>query len=501
MPEQPIRTILIVGGGTAGWMSASLMARFLHGKGVDITLVESEEIGIVGVGEATVPIMRQFNEALGLDENDFVAATNGSFKLGIGFRDWGWAGNRFFHGFGDHGAPIEGVSPHHHWLRLHEQGEAGDIDALSLSAAIAARGKFAPPDADSRQLGSEYRYAFHFDAALYARTLRGYAEARGVTRVEGRVGETLLDGESGNVREVRLADGRVLAADLFIDCSGFIGLLIEQALATGYERWDRWLPVDRAVVVPSRRHGPPPSATLSTAKEAGWQWRIPLQHREGNGHVYASAFTSDERARDVLLAGIEGEPLADTRVLRFTTGRRQKFWNRNCVAVGLAGGFMEPLESTSIQLIQTSLFRLTELFPDRGFAPALADEFNRQTINEYERVRDFLILHYSPSQRPEPLWQHVANMRLPDTLAAKIEAWRERAEIPLLEQESYQEPSWVSILLGNGVIPRSFVRTEIDLALLSRVLAERRRQIGRLADSLPGHAAYIQRHCAAREAA
>ncbi|WP_199555209.1 tryptophan halogenase family protein [Sandaracinobacteroides hominis] len=493
MSDHPIAKVLIVGGGTAGWMSAALLARFLKGTDTRITLLESEEIGTVGVGEATVPLLHQFNAALGLNENEFVAATNGSFKLGIGFRDWGHVGNHFFHGFGDHGAAIDGLSPHHHWLAA---GQPFPIDELSLSAAIAARGRFAPPAADSRQLAADYAYAFHFDAALYARYLRTYAENRGVTRIEGRLTSTALDPRTGHVASVTLADGRTLAADLFLDCSGFAGLLIEQALQTGYEDWTHWLPVDRAVVVPTSRAGPPPSATLSTAKEAGWQWRIPLQHREGNGHVYSSAFTTDDRARDVLLAGIAGEPLAETRILRFTTGRRRRFWNRNVVAIGLSGGFLEPLESTSIQLIQTSLFRLTELFPDRNFAPELADRFNRETINEYERVRDFLILHYSPSQRPEPLWRHVANMALPDTLSAKLEAWKAQAEIPLLEQESYREPSWVSILLGNGIVPHTSA-SSADPSLIARTLANRRRDIAHLADSLPLHAAYIRRHCAA----
>lgn len=501
--DAAIRSILIVGGGTAGWMSAAILSRFLDPNRCSITLVESEEIGIVGVGEATVPLMQHFNGVLGIDENAFVAATSGSFKLGIEFRDWGRVGNVHFHGFGDYGDSIEGVSPHHHWLKLHQLGDPSPIDDYSFPYAMGRQGRFAPPQQDKQNPAAFFRYAFHFDAALYARYLRGLCEARGVKRVEGRVVASRLDGDSGNIASLQLADGRDIAADFFVDCSGFSGLLIEQALRTGYEEWSHWLPCDRAVVIPTERSGPPPPFTVSTAQAAGWQWRIPLQHRDGNGHVYASGFVDDDAARRTLLDAVIGTPLADTRVLRFVTGHRRKFWNRNCVAIGLAGGFMEPLESTSIQLIQTAIARLIEFFPDRNFDPVMIDEYNRITTNEFERIRDFLILHYCPSQRDEALWQYCRSMPIPDSLAHKIEVWKSCGRVPLLTEESYQEPSWVAVLLGNGIVPHRYdpIVDRIALDRLRGGLAARRRAISDAVQRLPSHEAYIQRFCAAREAA
>lgn len=498
-----IRSILIVGGGTAGWMSAAILSRFLDPSRCAITLVESEEIGIVGVGEATVPLIQHFNGVLGIDENQFVAATNGSFKLGIEFRDWGETGNVHFHGFGDYGDAIEGVSPHHHWLKLHAMGDPAPIDDYSFPYAMARRGRFAPPDPNPRQAAAFFRYAFHFDAALYARFLRNWCEARGVKRVEGRVTDVALNGESGHVESVTLADGRRIDADFFIDCSGFHGLLIEQALKTGYEEWSHWLPCDRAVVVPTSRDGPPAPFTISSAQAAGWQWRIPLQHREGNGHVYSSAFIGDDAARDTLLANVKGAPLADTRVLRFVTGHRRRFWNRNCVAIGLAGGFMEPLESTSIQLIQTAIARLIEMFPDRNFDPVMIDEYNRVTANEFARIRDFLILHYCPTRRNEPMWDYCRNMPVPDSLAHKIEVWKSCGRVAFGTEESYQEPSWVAVFLGNGLLPRRYdpIVDRIEPERLRGGLAARRRAIVEAAERMPAHQSYIDRFCAARELA
>ncbi len=484
-------------------MSASILSRFLDLQTCSVTLVESEEIGIVGVGEATVPLMQHFNGVLGIDENEFVAATNGSFKLGIEFRDWGKMGNVHFHGFGDYGDTIEGVSPHHHWLKLRQMGDMTPIDDYSFPYAVGRRGRFGQPSPDPKAEAAFFRYAFHFDASLYARYLRGYSETRGVTRVEGRVVETALDGENGNIKSITLADGRVLEADFFIDCSGFYGLLIEQALKTGYEEWTHWLPCNRAVVVPTTRDGPPTPFTVSSAQEAGWQWRIPLQHREGNGYVYSSAFIEDDPARDTLLANVKGEPLADTRVLKFVTGRRKKFWNKNCVAIGLAGGFMEPLESTSIQLIQTAIARLIEMFPDKNFDPVMVDEYNRVTANEFERIRDFLILHYSPSQRDEPLWNYCRNMDIPDSLAHKIDVWKSCGRVAFQTDESYQEPSWVAVFMGNGILPNRYDPL-VDLIEPERLklgLERRRQKMAAAAEAMPSHEAYIARFCKMKDAA
>ncbi|NIJ19067.1 tryptophan halogenase [Sphingomonas naasensis] len=503
MSDQAIRSILIVGGGTAGWISAAVLARFLDPARCTITLIESEEIGTIGVGEATVPLMQHLNGLLGIDEREFVRATQGSFKLGIEFRDWGRIGDRFFHGFGDYGDAIEGVAPHQHWLKLRGEGDPTPIDAYSLPWAMAERGRFAPPSSDPAKQQHYYRYAFHFDALLYARFLRNYCEQRGVRRIEGRVVDAALDGESGRIAAVITADGERHAADLFIDCSGFRGLLIEEALGTGYEDWRHWLPCDSAVVAPSALAGPPAPYTLSTAREAGWQWRIPLQHRMGNGYVYASGFTDDARARDLFTANVEGALLADPRLLRFTTGRRKRFWNRNCVAIGLAGGFMEPLESTSIQLIQTAIARLIEYFPDRNWDPRVAEEYNRVTTSEFERIRDFLILHYCLTRRDDaPLWDHCRAMALPDTLAHKIATFRATGRVPLLSEESYQEPSWVAIFAGNGLLPDRYdpLVDRIDRDRLRAGLAHRRQQIAEAAEATPPHGLFLNRCCRAEAA-
>ncbi|TPE62717.1 tryptophan 7-halogenase [Sandaracinobacter neustonicus] len=498
MEDTAIRSILVVGGGTSGWISAAVLARFLDPRKTRITVVESEEIGIVGVGEATVPIIRNLNGLLGIDENDFVAATNGSFKLGIEFRDWGETGNVHFHGFGDFGDDIGGVAPHHHWLKLRRLGDKRRIEDYSLPYALGQRGRFTPPNPESGRGDSDYRYAFHFDAALYAQYLRRMCEARGVVRVEGRITNVAQHAESGDIASVTLADGRVLEADFFIDCSGFRGLLIEQTLKTGYESWQHWLPCDRALAVPSSSEGEPPPFTTSTALEAGWQWRIPLQHRDGNGYVFSSRFTDEDRARELLLANIKGEALAEPRLLQFEGGRRRLAWAHNCVAIGLASGFLEPLESTSIQLIQTAIARLIDYFPERRTNPAIRDEYNRLCANEVERVRDFIILHYCLTRRTEPMWEFVRSMELPETLAAKIDLWKAMGRVPMMTEESYQEPSWAAIFLGNDVLPDRYdpLVDRIDPDMLARGMAARRADYAAWAERMPTQAAYIRRHCA-----
>ncbi|MDB6156813.1 MAG: tryptophan halogenase [Gammaproteobacteria bacterium] len=495
-----IRTIAVVGGGTAGWMSAAVLARFLEPQGTIIRLIESEEIGIVGVGEATVPVIQVLNGLLGIDERDFMKKTQATFKLGIEFRDWSRLGNVHFHFFGDFGAHIEGIAPHHHWLKLRQLGEATPIGDYSFPYVAGKLGRFAPPASDPGYLGASYKYAYHFDAGLYARYLRANAEGRGVRRTEGKVVDVQLRGEDGFIQALTLESGERIEADFFIDASGFRGLLIEQALQTGYEDWSQWLPCDRAIAVPCEREGELTPYTLSTARAAGWQWRIPLQHRTGNGYVYCSRFVSDDEAASTLLEHLDGRSLAQPRLLKFLTGRAKKFWNRNCLAVGLAGGFMEPLESTSIQLIQTALARLIEMFPDSNFDQTLIDEYNRVTSHEFERIRDFLILHYCATERADsPLWSYCRAMSVPDSLQHKIEVFRSCGRVPLYSEESYQEPSWVSIFLGQHVYPKRYdpLVDNIDTERLKRGLLHRRNSIRKLAEGLPTHRDFIARHGAA----
>ncbi|MFL6764044.1 MAG: tryptophan halogenase family protein, partial [Sphingomicrobium sp.] len=401
MCDYAIRKVVVVGGGTAGWMAAAALSSWLPDDSMEIVLVESDEIGTVGVGEATIPPLVMFNEMLGLKEDEFVAATQGTFKLGIEFVDWGALGERYFHPFGSHGADFNGVHFHQLYLREAKRRRLPDIREWSMSAVAAELGRFARPGAGARLPLSQLVYAFHFDAGLYARFLRRHAEDKGVQRIEGKVVDVAQDRENGHVRTITLADGRGVEGDLFIDCSGFRGLLIEGTLGTGYEDWSRWLPCDRAAAVPCALTGPPDPFTRSTARQAGWQWRIPLQHRMGNGLVYSSAHLEREQAESLLLANLEGEPLAPPRHLSFTAGRRKLAWNANVVSLGLSTGFIEPLESTSIHLVQSGIMKLLALFPDRRFNPAERDEYNRQVKDVFEDVRDFIILHYKATRRDD----------------------------------------------------------------------------------------------------
>jgi tryptophan halogenase len=495
---QRLQTIVIVGGGTAGWMTAAALSRVLRGH-YAIRLIESEEIGIVGVGESTVPHIRYFNDALGLDEADFMRRTRATFKLGIEFRDWRQIGDSYMHPFGDFGQPVDGVKFHHHWLRLRARGQVPDISEYSFPIVAARLGKFTPPTTDPRSVLSTFSYAFQLDATLYAPYLREYAEHRGVRRTEGKVVRAQLRGEDGFIEAVVLESGERVSGDLFIDCSGFRGLLIEQTLHTGYESWSHWLPCDRAVAVPCANSQPPIPYTRATAREAGWQWRIPLQHRVGNGYVYASSFISDDAATQALMQSLEGKPLAAPRILRFTAGRRKKIWARNCVAIGLSGGFLEPLESTSIHLIQSAIAHLLELFPDRSCDPVLRDEYNRLMELEFERVRDFLILHYHATQRDDAaLWQHCRAMSIPDSLRYKIELFRERGHIIKYHEGLFLEPSWLAVYLGQGIIPRGHdPRADgLDVEVVARQLAGMHSLIRRAAESVTAHADFIRQYCA-----
>jgi hypothetical protein len=500
MSDKAIRKIVIVGGGAAGWMAAAPLAQRL-GAHCEIVLVESPEIGTIGVGEATLPTLRFYNQSLGLDGTDFIKKTQATFKLGIEFKDWGHRGNRFFHGFGGFGPEIGNRSPHLHWLRLSRAFKAmPSYEAWSMAATMARNMKFTPPQGATLSAGHDFSYGFHFDAGLYAAYLREYAIARGAKRVEGTVVEVEQHAETGFILAVRLSDGRRIEGDLFIDCSGFRGLLIEGALKAGYEDWSDMLPCNSALAVPCARVPKLTPYTTSTAKSAGWLWRIPLQHRTGNGHVYCSAFTTDDEAARVLLKGIDGRALDEPRQLRFVTGRRRKSWVKNCVALGLAGGFVEPLESTSINLIKNAVGWLIQYFPDRDFRPELADEFNRLLQARYESVRDFLILHYKLTDRTDSeFWRYCANMAIPDTLRHQIETFRETGRVVVYDAQGFKAPSFISMLMGLGVVPKAgdpFVDM-IDLRQLHGHFVRVRDTIARLVAAMPDHTDYIAQRVAA----
>ncbi len=493
----PLEKIVIVGGGSAGWMAAAAISDVL-GRSCSITLIESEAIGTVGVGEATIPPIRFFNHRLGIDEATFIRETSGSYKLGIEFVDWCKFGRRYFHPFGQHGAEFDVVPFYHFWMREHLAGRvSGPIDDYAMAWAMAKAGKFSHPAQDRRLIQSTFDYAYHFDAGLYAQFLRRYSEARGVHRVEGRIRDVRLDPERGTIAEVELDDSRVIDGEFFIDCSGFRGLLIEEALEAGYDDWRHWLPCDRATAVPCAKVGDMTPYTRSTAKAAGWQWRIPLQHRTGNGYVHCSEHISEDEAAAVLLGSLDGAAMAEPRVLRFTTGKRKAFWKKNCVAIGLSAGFMEPLESTSLHLIQFGILRLIALFPDKEMSPLLADEYNTQTAAEYERIRDFIILHYKATERDDSeLWRYCANMKIPDRLQYKIDHFRNYGLLVSDERELFNNPSWIAVYLGQNVVPRRApalaLRREapvkerfdaIELAMREAVAA------------MPSHDAFVMQNC------
>lgn len=495
-----MQRILIAGGGSAGWMTAAMFARLFKGL-YAITLVESDEIGTVGVGEATIPAIKMFNDLLGLDENAFLRRTQGSFKLGIQFNDWLRPGSSYIHGFGPIGQDLEWLRCHHYWLRLRAEGRAVPFDRYSINCSAALANRFMRPrlDMPKSPIG-QIAYAFHFDAGLYAEYLAEYAQARGVERREGRIVDVAVDGDSGFLKSVTLADGSTLEADLFIDCSGFRGLLIEQVLRAGYEDWSHWLPCDRAIAVPSARSPDFTPYTRSSARPAGWQWRIPLQHRTGNGHVYASRYMDDATAEAILLDHLDASAAGEPRRLRFLPGRRRAAWVKNCVAIGLSAGFLEPLESTGLHLIQSGILRLVRLLPDAGFDPANIAEFNRQTQFEFERIRDFIILHYKATERDDtPFWRHVRTMDVPETLARKMALFAANGRVFREDDELFTEESWIQVLIGQGVIPRAPdpLVDVTPLPEIERYLANIADVIERCIAVMPSHADFVADCCPA----
>jgi tryptophan 7-halogenase len=487
--------ILIVGGGTAGWMAAALLAPYAQ-NGYRVRLIESEDIGTVGVGEATIPQILLYNQALGINEEEFLRETQGTIKLGIEFADWHRIGSSYMHSFGAVGRDIGIIPFQHYWRRAQSMGKAGPLSDYALNEVAARAGKMQHGKPRTWDALPDMPYAYHFDAGLFAAYLRKLAEARGVERIEGKVTATTLRSEDGFVDTVKLEDGREFTADLFIDCSGFRGLLIEGALSTGYDDWTNWLPCNRAVAVPCG-HGDNPQIpyTRATARTAGWQWRIPLQHRIGNGYVYCADYLSADEAEQTLLNNLDGPALGDPRHLQFTTGKRRKFWNKNVLALGLAGGFMEPLESTSIHLIQSGLSRLLKMLPGKNWDPVIADEYNRQCDFEFISTRDFLILHYKATVRDDSdFWRDRAAMAVPDSLAAKIDLFASNGHIFREHEELFTEVGWLQVMVGQGITPSRWhpLADAVEVSDLGDFMETLQLLIAREVNQMPDYKTFLQ---------
>jgi len=503
--SQPLR-VVIVGGGTAGWMSAAAIRRQLRTEDYSVTLIESDEIGTVGVGEATLPHIKIFNDMLGLDEAQFMRATRATFKLGIQFCDWDRPGDCYIHPFGAFGEPWGGVEFQHHFFRALRAGcQRFSIQDYSYGVVAARNNAFDFPNEDRKSIRSTYSYAYHFDAGLYAAYLRSWAIERGVRRIEGRVSDVSRNPTTGDLVDLTLKSGERVTGDLFIDCSGFRSLLLGNIMGVAWQDWTHWLPCDRALAVPCQRLGALTPYTRATARLAGWTWRIPLQHRTGNGYVFSSQFINDDDAQNALLAALEGTAQGQPRLLRFSPGRRERAWCGNCVAIGLASGFLEPLESTSIYLIQAAVTDLVNLMPrpGSGIDPRLVAEFNRLNEMQYERIRDFLVLHYIANRRVgEPLWDYVRSMPLPESLDHKLQLFRSRAVLPNYQYGLFARDSWLAVLVGQGILPEGCDRLAdaFTLATLDERLADFRNRIQTGVDAMSSHGAFIAEYCRAAEA-
>jgi tryptophan halogenase len=498
--NERVSKIVIVGGGTAGWMTAAALAQAVDSRQCQIVLIESDDIGIIGVGEATIPTIHWFNQIVGLNEKEFMRETKATFKLGIEFRNWAKPNHTYFHPFGRYGFPGDGVSFQHRWIKARLEGLDDNFEDYSLNTVAARTGKFEFPATDPRSILSTLGYAYHFDASLYAKYLRTRSESKGVKRHEGIVKKIDQHAVSGFVTAVHTNRGDVIDGDLFIDCTGMRGLLIEGLLKTGFDDWSEWLPCDRAVAVPSERVGAPVPHTRATAREAGWQWRIPLQHRTGNGYVYCSRFISDDEAAAVLLRNLDGPALAEPRLIPFKAGRRRKAWNKNVIAIGLSGGFLEPLESTSIHLIQSGIAKLLSLFPNRDCDVCVVQQYNRAISEEIEGIRDFLALHYHSTQdRLDPLWVHCRAMQLPEGLIHKEEHFSRSGRIVLSSDELFKEASWFAVLVGQGHQPQDYnplidaINSAENLAYLRRI----RETVRTTASKMPDHVSFLDLSSAA----
>jgi tryptophan halogenase len=496
--DRPKLKIVVVGGGTAGWMAAAALVKLLPGR-CGVHLVESEAIGIVGVGEATLPHIRAFNESLGIDEADFMAATRATFKLGIEFCDWGRIGDSYIHPFGTFGRGTNEVDFHHYWSRLYRQGlDIPSLEECSLAITMARCNRFALPDEDPESMISTFRYAYQFDALMFAPYLRRLAETWGARRTEGRIVDVELASGNGHIAAVRLESGDRIEGDLFIDCSGFASLLLGKALGEPFDDWSPWLPCDRAMAMPCHTRTALTPYTSAMAMAAGWRWRIPLQHRTGNGYVFSSDYVSEDDARDALIAAVEGEPIVEPRLLKFKAGKRVRNWVGNCIAVGLSGGFLEPLESTSIYLIQAAITALIELFPEPEISPLDRDEFNRLLDLEYERIRDFLILHYHATERTDtPFWDYVRTMSVPDSLREKIELFRRRGRIVKYREGVFLDASWVAVYTGQRIIPEGHdPRADLPTsAALQKAMDVLRAEIRASVERMPDHRTHIEQYC------
>jgi tryptophan halogenase len=497
--HNPIKEITIVGGGSAGWMAAAALSRMLNPQHVSVTLVESEDIGTVGVGEATIPDIIKFNQMLGISEAEFIAATSGTFKLGIEFNDWGALGDSYFHPFGGHGVDMNGIDFHQYWLHTQGGQNKYPLEDYSICAVAARQAKFVLPDNNPRSVLSHLRYAYHFDASSYARFLRGYAEKRGVKRVEGKVKQVQQDKVSGNITGVLMENDALVTGQLFFDCTGFRSLLLGDTLGVKYKDWSHWLPCNSAQAVGSESTTPLIPYTKSTAKKAGWQWRIPTQARTGNGHIYSTEYMDDDEANSVLLEGLDSKPLGEARTIRFTPGSRESFWEKNCVGIGLSSGFLEPLESTSIYLIQQGISRFIALYPDASMPEASRKQYNQVVKNEFEQVRDFIILHYKATQRNDsPFWNYCRNMDIPDTLQHRFDLFSEAARVFRFESELFSKDSWIAVFVGQNISPErcdtivsSIPRKDVQYSLDSM-----RGAMQKAVTQLPDHRHFIEQYIA-----
>lgn len=486
-----IKRVVIAGGGTAGWVTAAALSLQL-GDLLQIVLIESDEIGTVGVGEASIPPMRTFHKLLKIDEREFMAATSATFKLGISFENWGKIGDKYLHAFGKTGKETWLAEFHHFWLSAKEKGFAGNFGDYCLEHTAAIANKFATtPD-------GAVNYAYHLDAGRYATFLRRLSEEKGVRRIEGKIAKVKQNSTTGFIESIDLESGQVIEGDLFIDCTGFRGVLIEQTLHTGYEDWTHWLPCDSAAAVQTESVGPAVPYTRSISRDYGWQWRIPLQHRVGNGLVYCSRYMTDEAAKEFLLQNVEGEPLSQPRIIKFRTGRRRKIWNKNCVAIGLSSGFLEPLESTSIHLIMMGVTRLMQMFPFTGISETVVSHYNQMAYEELEKIRDFIILHYKATSREDtPFWRFCKNMEIPDSLHQRIELFAEEAQAFQLGGEIFRVDSWVQVMLGQGIIPKSYhpyVRLMPETQLRD-FLRQLKNQVAQMVGKLPEHETFVRSYC------
>lgn len=495
--KTPLKNIVIVGGGSAGWMTAAALSRLLDPDTVTVTLIESDAIGTVGVGEATIPDMINFNAMLGINEAEFLKETRGTFKLGIEFKDWGRLGERYLHPFGAHGVDMQGIDFHQYWLHSRAGGNNKPLQDYSICAVAAAHDKFMLPDPNPRSVLSHLRYAYHIDATRYAAYLRRFAEERGVTRVEGKVEQVIQDTDSGDITRLTLENGTTISGDFFFDCTGFRAVLSGGTLNVPFTDWKHWLRCDTAQTVATERQGPLLPYTKATAKTAGWQWRIPTQHRTGNGHIYASDYMSDDDAHDILMDGLDSTPLGEARTIKFRTGVREKLWEKNCISIGLSAGFLEPLESTSLYLIQVGITRFISLFPTAGVSPVVRDEYNKLLRKEFDQVRDFIILHYIATERNDsPFWNDCRNMPIPDSLQSKIDLFQEAGRVFRYDNELFSKPSWIAVMLGQNIIPKVVdpIVASLPHDQVAHSLGSMQSAMEKTAQQMPTHDAFLERY-------